>query len=178
MTYDASITFCFCAQSAWHLTDDLIRWDGDVHRFAHVDVKTPGGQLLGARHDRVGGKPPGVEVRPAGYIDFPVYEEVVLPVTLAVYDAFWKRAFAAIGTPYSVKDIIGFVFGVDLRDLHGVMCSGFALGTAVDAGAMPAGLGPYRQVTNPDGLYLVALALAQDRAPRVGSRGSDSPRSA
>lgn len=90
----------------------------------HVDCMLSDGLLLGARSDSVGGKPPGVQIRPPGYIAVQRAEIV----TLACDDdqaARWNAfLLAQLGKPYDLVDLLAdFVGGRNWRNPNAWWCS-------------------------------------------------------
>lgn len=74
--------------------------------YTHVDIVRPDGSLLGARSDSVGGKPPGVQIRPANYETWAHVALVELPCSDAVEAAYLAFAEAQIGKPYDTTAIM------------------------------------------------------------------------
>ena len=108
-------------------TSQIIAWagGGDARRFglSHVDICFPNGMLLGARSDAVGGVPPGVWCRPAGYEK--VMGELVLelPTAAGQDGVFYDFLIHQIGKPYDKTAILGFIFGRDWREDDSWFCS-------------------------------------------------------
>ena len=90
---------------------------------SHVDAVLPDGSLLGARCDAIGGQPPGVRIRPAGYEAWTRVEIVHLPATAEVEAAFWSFLHDQVGTPYDELAIAGFAFDRDWRNPAAWFCS-------------------------------------------------------
>ena len=81
------------------------------------------GYELGARSDKVGGKPPGVQVRPANYAPFARQTFIDLQVTP---DQEWLcKSFMIeqVGKPYDFKAILGFATGRNWRENDAWICS-------------------------------------------------------
>src|SRR5689334_9108316 len=83
--------------------------------WSHVDAILPDGTLLGSRDDELGGKPSGVQVRPAGYQRFLATERVSIPCSDEAETAFYEFLNSQIGKPYDETAIAGFVFQRDWR---------------------------------------------------------------
>lgn len=81
----------------------------------------PGGGLLGARSDLVGGRPAGVQERAASY----VYgcRTVRVAVPFGGEDTFTGFLRSQVGAPYDPLAIVGFVAGRDWRSTNAWFCS-------------------------------------------------------
>ena len=140
------------------LSANLISWFGGGPRFSHVDVVMPDGQLLGSRWDKVGGKPPGVQIRPASYVKGERLTRVKLPCTLVQQRAFYEFLEAQIGKPYDSIGILAFLFGRNWRETDSWFCSELGSAALEEAGI----LRPLAAMTNkitPSDLILVLSAL-------------------
>lgn len=91
--------------------------------FSHVGALLPDGSELGARSDHVGGKPPGVQIRPGDYAKFAASVIFTVPTTPAQEGAFYDFLHKQIGKPYDFSDILGFVTGRNWRDETRWICS-------------------------------------------------------
>lgn len=93
--------------------------------FSHVDILLDSGELLGARSDSVGGKPPGVQVRPAGYLADKWDHQVIIAVPCTVLQKAVADSFAQgqLGKPYDPEAILAFVFGRNWREENAWFCS-------------------------------------------------------
>jgi len=105
------------------LTSKILGWFG-AGDFSHVDIVLDSGFLLGARSDSIGGRPPGVQIRPPGY-DPKWQKQVIIrvpcdPLQKVAADAF---AYAQVGKAYDKLAIIGFAVGRDWRDPSDWFCS-------------------------------------------------------
>jgi uncharacterized protein YycO len=100
-----------------------IAWYSAGH-FSHVDLLLPDGTLMGARSDSIGGKPPGVQIRPAGYGE-PWRERVVMTLQCTELQEQSVIAFfmSQEGKPYDHTAIWGFVAGRDWREEDSWFCS-------------------------------------------------------
>lgn len=90
---------------------------------SHVGAIMEGGSELGARNDRVGGKPPGVQIRPGDYAKFAYSETFIVPATAEQEKAFWGFLFAQVGKPYDRLAILGFVSGRNWRQDDAWFCA-------------------------------------------------------
>lgn len=115
------ITLQFSYQPA--LASELIVYFGHGAGYSHVDSVNPDGTLWGARHDSVGGKPPGYQIRPNGYLPFTKILRVDLPATDLQVQQFWDFAKQQIGKPYDTDAILGFAAGRNWRDANAWVCS-------------------------------------------------------
>lgn len=104
------------------LGSEMIEWFS-AGVVSHVDAVMPDGSLLGARSDGVGGKPPGVQIRPANYENFARVIRVVLPCPDEMAARFYEFIKDQIGKPYDEEAIIAFVAGRDWRDPSAFFCS-------------------------------------------------------
>lgn len=78
---------------------------------------------LGARFDKVGGKPRGVEVRPAQYARFASETYIDLDVTPAQEFACKMFLVDQLHKPYDWEAIVGFATGRNWRDDNAWICS-------------------------------------------------------
>lgn len=106
-----------------------IAWFGGSP-FSHVDAVippglswAPEGWLIGARSDRVGGKPAGVQVRPPDYAKFAARVRFSVPATDAQEGAFYDFLHKQVGKPYDRSAILGFVTGRNWRKDGQWICS-------------------------------------------------------
>lgn len=99
-----------------------IAWFGGSP-FSHVDAVLPDGTLLGARSDRVGGKPSGVQIRPPNYEKFAARVRFSVPATDAQAGAFYDFLHKQVGKPYDRSAILGFVTGRNWRHEDQWICS-------------------------------------------------------
>ena len=105
------------------LSSRAIGWFSSGH-LSHVDAVMPDGTLFGARSDKVGGRPPGVQARAASYtngvkrkIRFSIL--TTPPEELQFYGFLQKQA----GRPYDYEAILGFMFARDWRETDSWICS-------------------------------------------------------
>lgn len=91
--------------------------------FSHVGVLLPDGSELGARSDSVGGKPPGVQIRPGDYAKFAIEVVFAVPCTDAQEGAFLDFCHKQIGKKYDKIGILGFASGRNWRDETKWFCS-------------------------------------------------------
>jgi hypothetical protein len=106
------------------LASDLIAIVG-AGLFSHVDIVLDDNTLLGARSDSVGGKPPGVQIRPADY-NAKVWTHQVqiwVPCTALQKGVAIQFAEAQIGKAYDKWAIAGFVVDRDWRNDLEWFCS-------------------------------------------------------
>lgn len=104
------------------LTSRIIAYAG-AGEFSHVGYLLDDGSELGARSDHVGGKPPGVQIRPPNYGKF-VRAAIFTIQTVPEREARFKSfLFSQIGKPYDNAAIWGFVTGRDWRVQGSWICS-------------------------------------------------------
>jgi len=115
----------------------IIAWFSAGH-FSHVDAVLPTGELLGARSDSVGGKPPGVQIRPANYAKFSRRILMRVPSTHEQCRAFYSFLFSQIGKPYDHAAIWAFFFNRDWREDDSWICSELQCAAGEACGVLPA----------------------------------------
>ena len=71
----------------------------DHGKYSHVDAIVPGGSLLGARNDALGGMPAGVQLRGPGYATFSAVKRVDLETTPECAMCFYDFLNKQIGKP-------------------------------------------------------------------------------
>ena len=114
----------------------MIAWYGGAP-FSHVDAVLPDGRLLGARSDKQGGMPKGVQIRPPDYARFAVKVVFTLGCTDAQEGAFYDFLHKQIGKPYDHSAIMGFVTGRNWRQDGAWICSELVSRAAEIASIMP-----------------------------------------
>lgn len=149
-------------------------WGGGWRGYSHVDLLLPDGSLLGARSDAIGGKPPGVQIRPGEpnpYEKWIRRSIVVFIRPQAEVDAWEALARSKIGDAYSKKDIEDLIFGKQpIRpDSGSWICSMFGAWTAVERKLMDDPGCPVGQVI-PDTLH-ACLCSAGGAAAYYGPNG-------
>lgn len=148
------ITLQFVCDTA--ISSKIIAWFG-AGNFSHVDVVMPDGQLLGARSDAIGGKPPGVQIRPAGYDNFALKVQFTLPASQTEVADCYAFLMKQIGKPYDFTAIAGFIAGRDWRQQDSWICSELAAAALEAAHILPALYVPTNKIT-PDALALAVSA--------------------
>jgi hypothetical protein len=110
----------------------LISWFGGG-LYSHVDYAMPDGTWLGARSDRVGGKPAGVQIRPADYVT-PIRQlTLALNTTPEQGRDHYAFLFSQIGKPYDKMAILGFIVGRNWEDPGAWICSELQCAAAISA---------------------------------------------
>lgn len=104
------------------LSSWAISWFGGGG-YSHVDFVLPDGTLLGARSDKIGGKPPGVQIRPPNYDTWLRRTVVAKEVSAVTLDRCMGLAYSQIGKPYDKTAIWGFAAGRDWRADDSWFCS-------------------------------------------------------
>lgn len=135
----------------------MIKWFGHG-KYSHVDCVLPEGGMLGARSDRVGGKSPGVQVRPAGYTKKEKVELVRIPCTDEQQAAFYNFARSQIGLDYNKIAIVAFFFAADWSDPMQRFCSQLAMMCFQAAGFLQNLTEPSNKI-DPDDLRLLISAV-------------------
>jgi hypothetical protein len=146
--------------------------------FSHVDARVPvggvalaplwpAGSLVGARSDKIGGKPPGLQCRPFGYEKVKVAVEFHLPATVEQEQAFWASLYSEEADKYDSKGIIAFAFNVNWHSPGEFFCSA-AIGNGLEsADWMAPTYSPYSKIP--------PVALANLVSSRAGVTWEDSP---
>jgi hypothetical protein len=145
------------------LSSRFIAWYGNGYRgFSHVDAVLPGGFLLGARSDAIGGQPPGVRVRPPDY--GPRWGEKwlrrsVIEFSSTATQAYqWERWLGnQCGKQYDDAAIFGFILGRRWHKLHCWICSALQCEALVREKFIRSPGVPAAQIT-PDTLHACCLA--------------------
>jgi len=121
------ITLQFVLGADW--SSKLISWYGQGYGgYSHVDAVLSDSTLLGARSDKVGGQPPGVQIRPPNYEKWSRRCIVTLAGTQALQPQWETFLRSQVGLPYDKADIIGLIIGRPLMSQGHWICS--ALQTA------------------------------------------------
>lgn len=115
--------------------------------YSHVDVITEKGELLGAREDSIGGKSPGVQVRPFGYEKVKRADVYELTTAREQDAQFWAFAYKQLGKPYDKPGIWGFVFGRDWHEPGSWFCSELIAAACEAAGIVHTLVFPPNKVT-------------------------------
>jgi hypothetical protein len=118
------------------LSSQAIAWFSAGH-FSHVDAVLPGGQLLGARDDSVGGQPPGVHVRPPNYVGWSRRVVMTVPASPAQSNAFYAFLHKQIGKAYDRAAIWACAFNRDWREPDSWICSELQSAAGEYAGILP-----------------------------------------
>lgn len=104
------------------IASSVIAWFSQGN-FSHVDAVLSDGNLLGARNDSVGGRPPGVQIRPPDYAPFPVKVRMDIPSTSPQEAAFYAFLDEQLGKPYDTEAIWAFAAGRNWRETDSWICS-------------------------------------------------------
>jgi hypothetical protein len=137
----------------------LISWWGQGYGgFSHVDAVLSDGTLLGARSDKVGGQPPGVQIRPPNYEQWK--RRCVLQFdTTAQKEADWEDYLRSqIDRPYDGADILGLIIGKPLMSAGHWICSALQLEAQRRIDVIPD-LGVTDQQCPPNMLYVACRAV-------------------
>jgi len=135
------------------IASDVIAWFSQGN-LSHVDAVLPGGALLGARSDRVGGAPSGVQIRTPGYAKFALVVPFTVPATPDQEETFLKFLLSQVGKPYDHQAIWGFAVGRNWREEDSWICSELQAAALEHAGVCPCLYLAANKITP------VALALA------------------
>lgn len=141
------------------ISSRLIEWWGEGSGgWSHVDALLPHDMLLGARSDSIGGKPPGVQVRPQNYAKW--LRKLVLEVPATEFQgAQWAHFLGdQIGRQYNIPGIFDFLLGEKPEENGKYFCSQLQTIALQMCGKLP-GMGiPAAQVT-PNALELICRAI-------------------
>jgi hypothetical protein len=137
-----------------------IAWFGHGE-YSHVDVVMPAGTLLGARSDRVGGAPPGVQIRSPEYADWALVKKVWLQATPVQLQVFYKFLTDQIGKPYDKRAIMGFIAGRDWREPDAWFCSELIAAALEYCHWFPYELCTPTNKVDPSGLLLAVSARSK-----------------
>lgn len=145
------------------LGDDIfsraIAWYGEGYGgYSHVDALLPDGSLLGARNDAVGGKPPGVQIRPPEYAKWVRRAIVELPCSTTDASLWQSWLVSQIGRKYDKSAILGFLTGKEDHTNGYWICSALQTGALEEVRRIPKLVVPPQQVT-PNTLLVVLSAL-------------------
>ncbi len=132
----SKVTLQFVLANAF--SSRLIAWWGQGYGgYSHVDAVLPTGELLGARSDAVGGKPQGVQIRPADYEKWNRVCRMSLACTdkqANAWDAFLR---AHVNDDYDETDILGLIIGKPVMSAGHWICSALQCAALEAAGLMP-----------------------------------------
>ncbi len=145
------------------LADDiasrLIAWYGQGSGgFSHVDAVLPDGRLLGARSDKVGGQPPGVQIRPPDYEKWSRVCRVSIPVTSPKAQDWLFWLTSQVGRPYDMGSIWGFLWGQNDHTPGRWICSALQTAALEHIEVLPVLPVEPSEVT-PNALRLIAVAI-------------------
>jgi uncharacterized protein YycO len=116
------------------------------------------GTFLGARSDRIGGVPSGVQIRPANYITPTLALTLTLATTPEQDRDFYAFLYSQIGKPYDRMAILGFIVGRDWMDPGAWICSELLCAAAQSADIMQPLVLTANRIT-PNDLTLIWSAL-------------------
>lgn len=141
------------------LSSGLIEWFGGTPAFSHVDSITPEGLLLGARSDSVGGRPPGVQVRPPNYLGQEPKLRVDLPASATQEAGYFGFLLAQIGKPYDMEGIAGFIVGRQWDNPSAWFCSELVAAGLENCGFFTHKLAVPTNKVTPGGLVFLLSAF-------------------
>ncbi len=118
----------------------------------------PSGHLLGARSDKVGGDPAGVQIRPPNYEKFSSRVIFTIPATDAQSTAYYAFLDAQLGKPYDSEAIWAFAFNRDWREDDSWICSELQAAALIAANRVPPLFLASNKIT-PEALALMASAI-------------------
>jgi uncharacterized protein YycO len=139
------------------LSSRTIAWFSAGH-FSHVDLVLPDGYLMGARSDRTGGKPPGVQIRPPNYEKWKERVVISLEATELQKQSVIAFNISQEGKPYDHTAIWGFVSGRNWREQDSWFCSELQAAAMESADLWPPLYTPNNKIT-PAGLATIISAV-------------------
>lgn len=131
----AELKLQFVCEAA--LSSRAIAWFSSGH-FSHTDCMLDDGTLLGARDDAVGGKPPGVQIRPQGYAKWISRVVMRIPCTTNQKNLYTDFLLSQVGKPYDSEAIWAFFFDRDWREDDSWICSELVSAAGEKSGIFPA----------------------------------------
>lgn len=126
--------------------------------FSHTDAVLSNGELLGARSDRVGHRPPGVEIRVPNYEHWKKQQVVSLDVDCFKTKRFYDFLREQIGKPYDSTAIWGFALDRDWRSTGSWFCSELISAALEESGVVPKLCAPANKIV-PGALMLISTAI-------------------
>lgn len=159
----SGITLQFCAFDS--LAGRLVTF-GTQGNVGHTSIVLPSGDLLDAQNeDGLGGKPPGVQIRPASYIkETGGYNVVRITISASkeVANAAYSWALMQVGAEYDLRADEGIALNQDWSTPGKFICSGLAAGTLTQP--KPAVISyplakPWR-IVSPEQLLLICSAFS------------------
>lgn len=148
-------------------------WGNGWHGYSHVDAVLPSGELLGARSDRVGGKPAGVQIRPQGYERWLRREVLVLPASPSQAAEWIDFLVRQVGRPYNQAGIIDLALSRAATANGHWFCSQLQCAALETVRVLPSLGVPPARIT-PDTLAVACRAIGACR-PRDVRRPSLRP---
>ncbi len=146
------------------LSSQAIAWFGGGKKFSHFDCILPNGLLLGARSDAVGGKPPGVQIRPPFYEKWERRTIFELHVSATQEGKWVDFLLSQVGKPYDTDGILGFIFGSNTdrnwRDESAWFCDELMLVSCEKAGCRPLYIDAFRITPNSASIALSAWGFS------------------
>ena len=140
-----------------------IEWFGHGAEFSHVDTIWPDGRLFGARSDRVGGAPPGVQFRQADYVQSDKVLRVDLPCSPEVAGAYYRFLKAQEFKPYDMEGIAAFISGRNWDDPNSWFCSELVAAGLQTCGYLSHPLAASsNKITPPDLVLLLSVLVPID----------------
>lgn len=131
---------------------------------SHVDIVLGDGTLLGARSDVVGGKPAGVQARPADYEVFSRVERYAIACEETVETRFLNFLEAQIGKSYDKLAIAAFAVERDWREPDEWFCSELAAAALEASGYWCYPLANAANEITPRDLLLIVSPWAEKQA--------------
>lgn len=138
-----------------------IEWFGHGLSYSHVDTVMPDGRLYGARSDKVGGAPAGVQYRDPSYTQDAGKLHIVLNTTPEQDAAYYAFLLKQQGKPYDKLSIISFIIGRNWQDNDSWFCSELVAAALVKCGFFPWPLAVTSNKIDPTDL-IFAISVKQN----------------
>ena len=141
------------------ISSKLIAWWGNGYGgYSHVDGILSDGRLAGARSDKVGGQPPGFQIRPPAYEKWAARTVVSIPSTDQEQSIWQGFLLTQVGEPYDKSDIVGLIIGRPIASAGHWICSAAQCAALNFVQKMPIPPIPTQQIT-PNSLLLMCAAI-------------------
>lgn len=144
-----------------NLGSEIISYFGHGAGWSHVDAILQNGSLLGSRATFIKNIPPGVQIRPANYIEFKRARKLEFPFTPDASAKFYDFLNLQLGKAYDETAIAGFAVGRNWRAPDSWFCSELIAAGLEVCGFFPYPLASQVNKIDPDDLYLAISAREQ-----------------
>lgn len=161
-----SVTLQFSAGNDFE--SNLIKWFGGGPAYSHVDIVLPDGNLLGARSDKCGDIPPGVQIRPSDYLAGQSTFQIKVPSYHEDHEKeFYAFLAEQVGKPYDALAIAAFVVGRNWRCNDAWFCSELAAAALEYSRLIFPLAAPANKVTPGDLLLVLSSFVDLRYSPKI-----------